>query len=116
MSIRKSNNRPEVAPGNDPGTPKSASKPNKRRGHSRASGRPKKDRRSLLEALEQRQLLAGPNLVGIQPNQGQLLFDGTELNTAPRELVFRFDDSTAIDPRHPRRYSDHSGVVTTVRL
>lgn len=98
MSIRKSNFRPEVASGNDPGLPKSAPKSSKRRGGNRSSGRPKKDRRSLLEALEQRQLMAGPNLVGIQPNQGQLLFDGTELNTAPRELVFRFDDSSPIDP------------------
>ena len=98
MSIRKSNIRPDVASGNDPGMPKSAPKSSKHRGGNRSTARPKKDRRSLLEALEQRQLLAGPNLVGIQPNQGQLLFEGTELNSAPRELVFRFDDSTAIDP------------------
>lgn len=98
MSIRKSNIRPAVVSGNDPGMAKPAQKPIKRRGVSRSLGRPKKDRRSLLEALEQRQLLAGPNLVGIQPNQGQLLFDGVELTTAPRELVFRFDDSSPIDP------------------
>jgi len=98
MSIRKSNIRPEVASGNASGMPQSAPRLSKRRGGNRSTARPKKDRRSLLEALEQRQLLAGPNLVGIQPNQGQLLFDGTELNSAPRELVFRFDDSSAIDP------------------
>lgn len=59
----------------------------------------KQDRRTLLEALEQRQLLAaGPQLTGIQPNEGALLFDGSTLTAAPRELVFRFDDSTSIDP------------------
>ncbi len=60
--------------------------------------RRRKDRRSLLESLEQRHLMAGPNLVGIQPNQGQLLFDGSVLNSSPRELVFRFDDNSVIDP------------------
>ncbi len=56
-------------------------------------------RRSLLETLEQRQLFAvGPQLTGIQPNEGTLLFDGSTLTVAPRELVFRFDDSTSLDP------------------
>ena len=74
-------------------------------------------RRVLLESLEQRQLLTtGPMLTGIQPNQGDLLFDvrqledlsstaelapvieGTTLTTSPREFVFRFDDSADIDP------------------
>jgi hypothetical protein len=59
----------------------------------------RQDRRTLLEALEQRQLLAaGPQLTGIQPNEGSLLFDGSTLTVAPRELVFRFDDTTTIDP------------------
>ncbi len=61
------------------------------------SSRRRQDRRSLIQALEQRQLLAGPNLIGIQPNEGSLLADGATLNVAPRELVFRFDDSTSID-------------------
>lgn len=51
-----------------------------------------------MESLEQRQLLAGPNLIGVQPNEGPLVVDGSVLSTAPRELVFRFDDSTEIDP------------------
>lgn len=58
----------------------------------------KQDRRTLLEALENRQMLAGPQLTGIQPNEGELLFDGSTLTVAPRELVFRFDDTTSIDP------------------
>jgi len=76
--------------------------------------RKRQDRRSLMESLEQRHLMAGPNLVGIQPNEGSLLVDGTQLTTAPRELVFRFDDSTAIDPttldgiRITRRGADNS--------
>lgn len=56
-------------------------------------------RRMLTEQLEQRQLLAvGPQLIGIQPNNSDLLFDGNVRNTAPRELVFRFDDVQRIDP------------------
>ena len=76
--------------------------------------RRRKDRRSLIESLEQRHLMAGPNLVGIQPNQSELLADGSLLNTAPRELVFRFDDATSIDPatldgiRITRRGDDNS--------
>lgn len=56
-------------------------------------------RRMLTEQLEPRQLLAvGPQLIGIQPNNSDLLFDGSVRNTAPRELVFRFDDVQKIDP------------------
>ncbi|QDT58256.1 hypothetical protein SV7mr_07450 [Stieleria bergensis] len=55
-------------------------------------------RRSLLESLENRQLLAGPELIGIQPNEGGLLFGGESLDFSPKELVFRFDDSTNLDP------------------
>ena len=56
-------------------------------------------RQMLTEQLAQRQLLAvGPQLVGIQPNNSDLLFDGDVRNTAPRELVFKFDDIQKIDP------------------
>ncbi|MEM9588269.1 MAG: hypothetical protein AAGA03_13385, partial [Planctomycetota bacterium] len=66
-------------------------------------------RQSLLQSLEPRQLLAGPDLIGVQPNDGSLLFEspvldsdptGTSLSTlsvAPRELVFRFDDDANLD-------------------
>ncbi len=55
-------------------------------------------RRMLLESLEGRQLMAvGPQLIGVQPNEGTLLQNGTVLHVSPRELVFRFDDSAAID-------------------
>lgn len=60
--------------------------------------RRRQDRKGLLETLEQRQLLAGPDLVAIQPNEGSLLYDGGLLTTQPRELVFQFDDATEIDP------------------
>ena len=55
-------------------------------------------RQMLLESLEGRQLMAaGPQLIGVQPNEGTLLQNGTVLHVSPRELVFRFDDATAID-------------------
>ncbi len=56
-------------------------------------------RRMLLEALEGRQLMAvGPQLLGIQPNEGTLLTDGQVRKVAPNELVFRFDDRVGLDP------------------
>jgi len=56
------------------------------------------ERRLLSESLEQRQLLAGPELAGIQPSEGHLLSDGTILNVSPSELVFQFDDDANLDP------------------
>ncbi|MEM8910223.1 MAG: Ig-like domain-containing protein [Planctomycetota bacterium] len=59
-----------------------------------------KRRRHLLETLEARQLLAGPQLIGIQPNEGGLIDrDGTDnvLNVAPRVLTLRFDQDQQID-------------------
>ncbi len=59
--------------------------------------RKKLARRMLLEALENRQLMAvGPQLLGIQPNAGSLLENGQILQISPRELVFRFDDPSGI--------------------
>lgn len=50
-----------------------------------------------LEPLEDRRLLAiGPQLAGIQPNDGSLLTDGQVRNVAPVDLTFRF--SQPIDP------------------
>ncbi len=68
--------------------------------HKRRSERiQRSQRRLILEALEDRQLLAvGPQLVGIQPNSGALLQDGQIRNIAPNELVFRFNSGEAIDP------------------
>lgn len=58
-----------------------------------------KTRRSLLEHLEQRQLLAiGPQLAGIQLNDGDLLRAGSVRQISPSELVFSFNDGAAIDP------------------
>ncbi|NND98449.1 MAG: peptidase, partial [Pirellulaceae bacterium] len=68
-------------------------------GHRERLRRKRREKRhSLLESLETRQLLAGPELIGVQPNEGSLLFDGTVLNVSPREIVFQFDDNTQIDP------------------
>ena len=57
-----------------------------------------KRRRHLLETLEPRQLLAGPQLVGIQPNVGELIVEGSTVETAPRVLTLRFDQDQNIDP------------------
>ena len=78
------------------GSSKNKRKPND--GQRERLRRRREKRHSLLENLETRQLLAGPELIGVQPNEGSLLFDGTVLNVSPRELVFRFDDNTVIDP------------------
>ncbi|HUP79642.1 MAG TPA: hypothetical protein VM260_13910, partial [Pirellula sp.] len=48
--------------------------------------------------LESRQLLAvGPQLIGVQPNNSDLLDNGETLVQSPRELRFRFDDAQVID-------------------
>lgn len=68
-------------------------------------------RRHLLETLEARQLLAGPQLIGIQPNEGDLIDvrddqgrivnnadEISVLNLSPRLMTFRFDDNQRLDP------------------
>lgn len=55
-------------------------------------------RRNLVEKLEQRQLLAGPQLIGIQPDEGSLIIDGTVRDVSPRLLTFRFDEDQVIHP------------------
>ncbi|MFW6169786.1 MAG: DVUA0089 family protein, partial [Planctomycetota bacterium] len=57
------------------------------------------ERRLRIETLEERQLLAaGPQLVGIQPNVGELLAEGQTRDTAPQELRFLFNSEARIDP------------------
>ncbi|QDS92516.1 hypothetical protein FF011L_12630 [Roseimaritima multifibrata] len=63
-------------------------------------------RRHLVETLEQRQLLAGPQLIGIQPNEGSLLVDGSIRDVAPRLLTFRFDEDQQI----------HASTTDAVRI
>ncbi len=74
------------------------------------SKRRRKERRLLSETLETRQLLAGPELIGVQSNEGDLFRDFEtqvtntlpnsmpELKVSPRELVFRFNDDAVISP------------------
>lgn len=50
-----------------------------------------------LERFEERCLLAGPQLISIIPNAGDLIQDGQTRNVAPRELTFRFDQNQVID-------------------
>ncbi|MDZ4849321.1 MAG: dockerin type I domain-containing protein [Pirellulaceae bacterium] len=60
--------------------------------------RRRESRRTLLESLESRQLMAvGPQLISIQPNEGELIREGQVLHISPNEIVVRFDDSTMID-------------------
>ena len=55
-------------------------------------------RQHLLETLESRQMLAGPQLIGIQPNEGDVIVEGSIRNVAPRTLTLRFDEVQQIDP------------------
>ncbi len=55
-------------------------------------------RRSLIQQLESRQLLAGPQLIGVQPNEGEIIIEGDVRNLAPQVLTFRFDENQVIDP------------------
>ncbi|MEM8913417.1 MAG: hypothetical protein AAGC97_16745, partial [Planctomycetota bacterium] len=61
----------------------------------------------LTQSLESRQLLAGPELISIEANDGDLIRNGTSLDdipafgtaslqASPTELVFRFDDEAAL--------------------
>ncbi len=51
-----------------------------------------------IETLEDRRLMAiGPQLVGIQPNIGELLSQGQVRDTAPLELKFLFNSTASID-------------------
>ena len=56
-------------------------------------------RRALqLESLEDRRLLTlGPQMIGVQPNGGDLLAEGDTRNVAPQELTFRFNEGQIID-------------------
>ncbi len=69
-------------------------------------------RRLFLESLEDRRLLTvGPQLIGIQPNDGELLpFDAEHTyirDTAPRDLTFRFDENQVFNA------NDLSGIQIT---
>ena len=77
-------------------TPASPRKRSRKGSRDRLKQKRRKNRSTLVETLENRQLLAGPDVIGIQPNEGALLFDGTVLNVSPRELIFRFDDNTGV--------------------
>src|SRR5210317_1435264 len=68
-----------------------------KRNHSAWISRQRK-RQRLLETLEARQLLAGPQLIGIQPNEGDRIVNGSVLDIAPRALTLRFDQDQEIDP------------------
>jgi hypothetical protein len=49
------------------------------------------------ESLEDRRMMAGPQLVGILPDDGHLLQPNEKLGVAPLDLTFRFDENQVID-------------------
>src|SRR5262245_36876985 len=52
----------------------------------------------LLENLEGRNLMAtGPVLLGVQPNEGEVLANGQIRNVAPKHILFRFNEGQVID-------------------
>ncbi|QDV42647.1 hypothetical protein Enr13x_24960 [Stieleria neptunia] len=68
------------------------------RNKKRRSSKPRElRRRRLLESLEPRQLLAGPQLIGIQPNEGALITNDTVRDSSPRVLTFGFDEDQVLD-------------------
>lgn len=55
------------------------------------------NRKLLSEQLEDRRLLAGPELIAIRPDEAALLQDGDTLHTAPREFNLLFEGGADID-------------------
>ena len=55
-----------------------------------------------IEAFEDRKMFdigaAGPDLIAIIPNEGDLIQNNQTLHVAPRELLFRFEDGSVINP------------------
>ena len=54
-------------------------------------------RQNLVQQLEDRRLLAGPELIAIRPDAGALLRDGDTLNIAPSEFNLQFRAGADID-------------------
>ncbi len=102
-----------------------------RRRSARRSKPTSQKRQLLSQSLEPRQLLAGPDLLGIEPNVrataasgAQLLagsnssvstqnFNPTILTSSPRELTFRFDDASGIDPATIGTAANPVGISVT---
>ena len=69
-------------------------------------------------------LAIGPQLVGINPNEGAVLQDGDLRRVAPSDLTFRFNEGQAIDPASlsgirmtqsglDGRFGDNNDIVIT---
>ncbi len=56
-----------------------------------------KTRQNLVQQLEDRRLLAGPELIAIRPDSGALLDDGDTLNVAPLEFNLQFKAGANLD-------------------
>jgi VCBS repeat-containing protein len=91
----------------------------KRSSQSRGSNQGDRQKRQMfLETLEDRRLLAvGPQLIGIQPNDGDLLrFDDSDQirDIAPRELRFRFDENQVFtQEQYDSIFNDSKGIQVT---
>lgn len=83
----------------DLGHGKSSSRSSKKQSAKEKSSLQKQFRQTLIESLEVRNLMAGPQLIGIQPNNSDLIEEGVVRDVAPRELTFRFDQSQVINPQ-----------------
>ncbi|MCL6502049.1 MAG: tandem-95 repeat protein [Pirellulales bacterium] len=87
--------RPKRSPAHGKFENKRARRAAKRR--ARGSGlKPYRDHR--LERFESRMMLAGPQLLSIIPNVGDVILEGDIRHVSPRELVFRFDQAENLDP------------------
>jgi hypothetical protein len=94
MTIRKSRDKSSAGSDSNASSSRRASVDRSKKSEARNAFR-----KTLLEALEERKLLAaGPQLIGVQPNNSDLIVDGVVRDVSPRELLFRFDDAQMIDP------------------
>ena len=92
---------------------KSSLRDRKNRGKLLSGLQRKLERNMQLERLEERQLLIGPQLIGIQPNDGSLLQNGDIRDIAPTDLVFRFDKIQEISQDSLGNSSQVGGIQIT---
>ncbi len=83
-------------PARSPAQDKKRARPTAKRRAGRGNSKRYRDHR--LERFESRMMLAGPQLLSIIPNVGDVILDGDVRHVSPRELVFRFDQGQNLDP------------------
>ena len=70
----------------------------KKQGRKRRREQKRDTNRLQLESLEDRRMLAGPELFAIRPDEAALMQQGDVLNVAPREFNLLFKGGADIDP------------------